>query len=302
MNKKVCNLMQLASLRRYVLTDGAERGIEVIDCDTGKIRFLLNVSKALDIMQLYHEGQNVSFISRNGFTAREIPFEKRFEGGMLYTVGIDWAGEKAGCDLHGTFHNIPARVISAVCDENGIEVRAEIRDTALFGKNLVMRRTIRADIGGETVSLHDELSNENYRDEEYCLLYHVNVGYPMLDACSTVEADIKYAEPRTKWAAENKETMFVMQEPEDNREETCYCLHLNTPCVKVKNPAIGKTLSLRYSLDTLPQFVEWKSMASGDYVLGIEPTTTMLDEAFHTTTLPAGETVKFDVSVTVERT
>ena len=83
MDGRISNFMQAASIRRYEMTEGKERGLRVLDCDNGKLRFLLNESKALDVMQLYHKGQNISFISKNGFTAREIPFANRFEGGML---------------------------------------------------------------------------------------------------------------------------------------------------------------------------------------------------------------------------
>ena len=62
MDGRISNLMQVASVRRYEMTEGKERGLRVLDCDNGKLRFLLNESKALDVMQLYHEGQNVSFI------------------------------------------------------------------------------------------------------------------------------------------------------------------------------------------------------------------------------------------------
>ena len=87
MNGKISNFQQVASVRRYTYTEGVGKDLDVIDCDNGKLRFLINVSKACDIMQIYHEGQNVSFVSKNGFTKREIPFLNRFEGGMLYTLG-----------------------------------------------------------------------------------------------------------------------------------------------------------------------------------------------------------------------
>ena len=63
---KVGNLRQIASINRYTFTEGKEEGIKVIDCDNGKIRFLLNQGKVLDVMQLFHNGTNVSFISKNG--------------------------------------------------------------------------------------------------------------------------------------------------------------------------------------------------------------------------------------------
>ena len=211
MDGRISNFQQVASLRRYTLTEGREKGLDVLDCDNGKIRFLLNVSKACDIMQLYHEGQNMSFVSKNGFTKREIPFLRRFEGGMLYTCGLDSIGGRDGFELHGTLHNIPAQIIRAECDENGIIVEAIIRDTALFGKNLVLKRKIFTAIGGENVTLEDTLINEGYKTEEYCLLYHINVGYPMLDDGAKIIADVESCTPRTEWAKENVATMYEMK-------------------------------------------------------------------------------------------
>ena len=61
MDGRISNLRQIASLRRYALVSGREKGLEVIDCDNGKLRFLLNVTKGLDIMQVYHEEQKSLF-------------------------------------------------------------------------------------------------------------------------------------------------------------------------------------------------------------------------------------------------
>ena len=133
MDGRISNYAQVASLRRYTMTEGRAKGIEVLDCDNGKIRFLLNLTKALDMMQLYHEGQNVTFLSKNAFDGREIDFLRRFEGGMLYTCGLDSVGGREGFELHGTLHNIPSELVRAECGEDGIIVEAIVRDTALFG-------------------------------------------------------------------------------------------------------------------------------------------------------------------------
>ena len=65
MDGRISNFQQVASIRRYTLSEGREKGLDVLDCDNGKIRFLLNASKGLDIMQLYHRGENCSFISKS---------------------------------------------------------------------------------------------------------------------------------------------------------------------------------------------------------------------------------------------
>lgn len=301
MNGKISNLQQVVSLRRYTLTEGNENGLDVIDCDNGKIRFLINVSKACDIMQLYHEGQNMSFVSKNGFTKRETPFLKRFEGGMLYTCGLDSVGGRDGYELHGTLHNMPVQILRSEITENEIFVEAMIHDTALFGKNLVLRRKIHSVIGSESVCIEDSLINKGYASEDYCLLYHINVGYPMLDDGSKLVADVLDYAPRTEWSKENEATMYEIGDSVPNEEECCYFLNLRKPVVTLVNEKIGKTFTVSYSDETLPHFVEWKSMASGDYALGLEPCTTELDDRFQYRTISPNETVKFFVKLSVNR-
>ncbi len=300
MNGKISNTAQICSVRRYTLSEGKSRGVEVIDCDNGTIRFLLNVSKALDVMQLYHKGQNISFLSKNAFVKDNLNFLRRFEGGMLYTCGLDSVGGREGHELHGNLHNIPANVISCYADETGVTVVAEIVDTALFGQNLVLCRTVTAAVGSGKVTVEDVLQNRAYRTENYCLLYHVNFGYPMLDAGATVQIDTVEVTPRNEWSAQNAMRRTVIGENVDNEDETAYFLKTATPKATLTNAKLGKEVTLSYSSDTLPCFVQWNSMASGDYALGFEPCTTYLDDKFAYQTLGAGETVKFVLNIEVK--
>lgn len=299
MDGRISNSQQIGSLRHYTLMDGASQGLEVLDCDNGQIRFLLNVSKACDVMQLYHKGQNVSFISKNGFTKREVPFLNRFEGGMVYTCGLDNVGGREGYELHGTFHNTPAQILRATCDEQGITVEAIIRNSALFGQNLVMKRKIFTAMGSGSVTLEDTLVNEGYKDAEYCMLYHINVGYPMLDAGARLVGDVLRCTPRTPWSQDNVATHCAMVQPTAGEEEMCYYLELTRPEISLVNDKIGKQLTVSYSRETLPHFVEWKSMVCGDYALGLEPATTQLDETFARKKVAAGESVQFQVNIAV---
>ncbi len=300
MDGRISNFSQVASLRRYVLTEGKERGVEVIDCDNGKLRFLLNVSKALDIMQIYHEGENVSFISKNGFSTSDKAFVKRFEGGALYTCGLDGVGSVENVELHGTFHNIPARVLSTSCSESGIYVEAIIEDSELFGKHLVVRRKISSEIGSSYVKVEDELVNLGDSDERFCLLYHINLGYPFLDEDVKVSGNIDKCEPRTKWAEINQKDYNVMGKALPNVEETCYFLSLRDPCIEVENAKINKKVRLEFS-SSFTEFVLWKSTREKDYAMGIEPSTTKLDERFEYSVIKRGESKKFSMKFFVER-
>lgn len=300
MDERISNLMQVASLRRYNLTEGIGKGLDIIDCDNGNLRYLINVSKATDIMQLYHEGKNISFISKNGFKNKSDDFIKRFEGGMLYTCGLDSVGVREGYEKHGTLHNMPAEIICAVCNEKGITVESVIRDTELFGKNLVLKRKIFSEICGDSIVLEDELINAGYKTENYCILYHVNIGYPLLDDGAIINADIDKCLARTEWAKQNENTKFIMNYPEKNREECCYFLKIKKPEISFVNKKAHKKFTLNYSNDTLPCFIEWKSMASGDYALGLEPCTTELDNLFRYKEIKPGEQIKFLVKIKIE--
>ena len=87
--------------------------------------------------------------------------------------------------------------------------------------------------------------------------------------------------------------------PSTDNEETCYYLTLGTPSITLKNPKFRRSFTVSYSGDTLDNFLEWKSMVSGDYALGLEPATTRLDDGFATKTLGAGASVSFRVSLRV---
>ena len=217
MDARVSNFLQVAGLRRYTVTEGREKGLDIIECDTGKLRFLVNVNKGCDIMQLFYKGQNMSFVSKNGFMEKDLPFANRFEGGMLYTCGLDSIGYREGYEEHGTFHITPAQILRAECGEQGIVVEALIRGTEFGAKNLAFKRKITADIGGDSITVEDTLVNQGFQAENYCLLYHVNIGYPMLDAGAKIVADVKKCEPRTPWAEKNLDTVWDISTEFDSK-------------------------------------------------------------------------------------
>ena len=70
MNSKKCsNPEQTAYLRRYTLTDGRQAGVRIVEIYNGVLRALFNESKALDLIQLFHLGVNMGFLSKNGISA-----------------------------------------------------------------------------------------------------------------------------------------------------------------------------------------------------------------------------------------
>ena len=298
MNPKIGNAEQVCSAQRVQVTDGRGKGARQIYVANGKLNFVLSESNCLDIFRLWHEGTNVGFVSKNGLYTAPADFLHNFPCGMLYTCGLDAIGGVEGHPLHGRIHSIPAEIRELVADEKGVKVVAEIRDTALFGENLVLTRTIETAAGSDEIKLTDRLENRAFRDEKYCMLYHVNVGYPFVDAGAKIVGKFVKSLPRTEWAKHEMAKMLDIEPPKDNLEENCYFHQTSDGTMAIVNRKLGKKFTVKSSLK---RFVQWKSRASGDYVIGLEPCTSWLDGELKYSVLKPGKSVTHELKLKVER-
>lgn len=294
---KIGSAEQLCMAQRVQVTDGRGNGARQIYVANGKLNFVLSESNALDILRLWHGGTNVGFVSKNGLYTAPSDFLGNFPAGMLYTCGLDAIGGVEGHAIHGRIHSIPAEIKEFVADANGVRVVAEIRDTALFGQNLVLTRTVSTAAGSDEVKIEDSLVNHAFRDEKYCMLYHVNVGYPIVDAGAKIVGDFAESKPRTPWAEHEMTKMLKVESPLDNAEETCYFHNTKDGMMSIVNAKLGKRFTVSSSLR---KFVQWKSRASGDFVVGLEPCTSWLDGELKYSVLKPGKSVKNTIVLTVE--
>lgn len=276
-----------------------ERGEKLIFADNGCLSFTVLCDRGMDIYSLRHKGTNISFLSKNGLNGFNGEFESRFEGGLLYTCGLDTVGGRKP-PVHGKIHNIPARITGVTADETGICISGYARQSGLFGENLVLYRTIKTDYASGLLKIENEIVNEGFTDAEYCLLFHTNFGYPFLDDGAEIIADVTSTVPRTKHAEEGLSDCFKITAPRAGEEERVYFHKVKTGNISIVNKSLAKRVQVKYNSDALPHFIEWKSMASGDYALGIEPSTTTLDGDFKTKTIKAGGRDGYPLEILIE--
>ena len=222
-NGYLCNAQQMYTLRRMTVDSGKARGTSVIEVMTaGGLQLDILPDAGLDIGQARYRGENVAFISKNGYDSPaaispyEMEFLNTFPGGMLYTCGLRSTGgaHRDGDEwhpLHGRYHSLIADNVCAEVMGDVIVIKGVMRETALFGHNLELKRTIRIPVFGSQVTVMDELTNLAHKDEEYALLYHCNFGYPFVSEKAHVELPEKRdTKPRTDFAATGlgRETTF----------------------------------------------------------------------------------------------
>lgn len=295
-NPKLGNAAQLISAYELQFETGSAKGKSVILVHNGKLEVMFSKSNALDILYAKFNGKNVSFLSKNGINDNEGQFDNRFEAGFLYTCGMDNIGScVSGKPKHGSLHRTAAENVNISVADGKVIVSGIVKDTALFGKNLILSR--RFVITENSVEINDAIENIAYVDDNYVMLYHINFGYPFLDEDLKIEMDsLIKSEGVTPYARENIGEQFKITPPIDGGEEQCFYNYLKEGKIRLINKPFGVKCTVDYDVNQLPLSVEWKSMVSGDYALGIEPTTTRFDK-FQLLPVKKGETKRFNVKI-----
>lgn len=280
------NPSQLVTIRRVTVSEGKAKGTEIIEVKTAcGLELDILPDAGLDIGQCRFKGVNMSWMSKNGYDSPaaispyETEFVNTFSGGLLYTCGLRSAGP-ANRDngewhpLHGRYHSLQAEQVCAEIADDEIIVKGTIHETALFGHMLEVKRTIRIPAFGASVTVEDKVTNQTPRDEEIMQIYHCNFGYPLLsEKARLILPEERETIPRTDFAKTGLGRECEFDRPIPGEEERVFFQKMKEDfSARLENPELGVSMTIFWSGDTLPILSQWRSMASGDYVLGLEPT------------------------------
>lgn len=283
---------QIAGIKPLEAVDGVERGGRVFEVWTGSgLSFNILADRALDISACQYKGMSLAWRSSVGeahpafYDASGSAWLRSFQGGMLVTCGLDTFGpphrdgdEEYG--LHGRVSNTPARMVNYsaawVGDEYRLEVSGEVRQTRVFGENLVMRRRISTALGSNRIRVEDVVTNEGFSPQRHMILYHVNTGFPLLSEKARLNFAVRTTTPSDEVSRQGVKDWMVFQPPTPGYLEQNF-IHVPVPDEKgwavaeLENLEIKLGLRLSFDSSTLPYLNEWKMVGEGLYVLSIEP-------------------------------
>ncbi len=289
---------QLMKVKRIKMQEGKANGVEMIDVQNRSgMHFDVNVSRGMDIPYLDFCGENIGFISPCGVVSPEyfddkgLGFLKSFTAGFLTTCGLKVAGapceyEGTSYGLHGNLSHTPAENVSCRIEENDgtpcAVIKGTVRDAVIFGDKMSLEREIKCFYKDRKFTLHDKVTNEGYKKVRQMILYHCNIGYPILTPDSEVYIPSLEVKARNSHAEEGIEKWMELQEADPDYEEMCYYHKLkpdvnNHSTVAVYNPELELGIAIEIDLSTLDHFVQWKMMGAGDYVMGLEPGSSTID-------------------------
>ena len=295
-NSRVGSIEQIKSAFEVQFTSGKASGKNCILVHNGDLEVLFSKDNALDILYVKYKGKNISFLSANNINTKSYGFSDRFEGGFLYTCGLDNMGLCVKDKVqHGSLHLTKAENVVIDYKDNDIIISGTVRNTALFYQNTAIHRSFT--VSENSISIMDTVINESFSKSGHCILYHVNYGHPFLSEDMTLDIPSSQIDPCNDFAKEGLSECLKMSAPIDAIPERCYYHHVTTPKITLTNPKINAKICMEYDKNTLPTLVQWKSMASGAYALGIEPASTRFDN-FNLVELDKGESTKYSIKIT----
>ena len=284
MNKYVGHNLQLYGVEEMRIVGGMGDGMRILNVRNSKgLEFVVSLDRCGDIVKLSFKGDNFGYFAPCGYVSpkyydsKGTGFLKSFTAGFFTTCGLTAVGAPCVDDgeelpMHGTISNIPCENVLHWIENDEIHIKAIVRDAALFARKLVLEREYICPINENVIHLIDRIKNIGSEISPLQVLYHCNMGYPLLSENSEVNVPATEVLPRTEHARDGIENCLKMEKPQKGYEEKCYYHILSgEPTVSIYNPDIEKGLNIKFDTKELPYFTEWKMMGEYDYVLGLEP-------------------------------
>jgi hypothetical protein len=303
---------QLFGVTLATRADGPERGVRVLRFRTGGgLEAEILIDRAMDVAGLSVWGVPIGFSSPTGFPSPWLHEHDSEDGlgwlrsfaGLMNTCGLDHImgpteesaehyhypyRKRVRHGLHGRVAYIPARLRGYGVDWAGegglLWAEGEVRQATMFGENLLLRRRIEAEVGGRSLTVTDSVTSEGFHPTPHAMLYHVNVGWPVLAATARLMAPIR-STPFTAHDPAATAIGPIEQAPvQSGFVEQVYEHELSrepdgTGFAALVNPAFdgpgGRGLGLLVEWDAraMPAFYQWQNLQEGNYVMGLEPAT-----------------------------
>ena len=302
--------------------DGWERGVRCVLLQNDRIAIEVVVDRSLDvagarIRQIPIAWRSPTeivapwFVENAGFGPH-----RGFFGGLLTTCGLDHIGRPTersaqrfgyaaratdSFPMHGRISGTPARLSGYGVRERGGKLEAFVEglvtQVAVFGEHLTLRRCIRIAYGTAVIRIEDEVENNGYASSPLAVMYHVNVGWPVVAPGAQVRIGGRLLRGDLDFAA--------VRAPSSGTPERVWFFEAGAGVAGVANRQVDSSqaagLRLNWDATALPTLVKWEiANVAGHYAIGLEPSTMrILDNAPEPSfpTLEPGQSTTLGVTI-----
>jgi hypothetical protein len=300
--ERLGDMRQLADVRPFEFSDGPERGTRGVSIrNAAGLAFRVLLERGMGLYDLQFRGVPIPFLSAAGAVhpAYSDPtgtgWLRSWPGGFLTPCGLTQVGspcrdgdEQLG--LHGRVAGLPAVNTSWGTDWQGdnylLWVEGEMRESVIFGENLLLRRRIWTRLDASRMWIEDKVENQGFKPSPHMFLQHINLGFPLVGSATRLILPEHTTRPRDESAAAGLADCLSFSNPIADYAEQVFYHDLSADVdgnveVSLINEAFnrgqGLGLTLRYSKNQYPVFIEWKMMRAGTYIVGLEPSNCLVE-------------------------
>src|ERR1043166_6149432 len=204
------------SIRKRTLHGGLRDGVDLIEIDNGALAFSVLPTRGMGLWQGRYRGIHLGWKSPVPGPVQPAFVNTADRGSSGWLTGFDeWLcrcglasngppGEDAYADrqgrsrrdvlpLHGRIANQPAYYVEVrvgLDPPYELSVTGQVEEGGLFYPHLVLTTTYTTIPGSNRLVIHDHVENRGAQIAEMQLLYHCNIGQPLLEAGSRIAMPI----------------------------------------------------------------------------------------------------------------
>ncbi len=293
--QRIGDIYQIGGIKQFEYIDGVSKGIRAIEIKNGNgLNATVLVDRGMDISHFEYKGVPMCWNSSNFETSpyfydvKGSEWLKAFFGGILTTCGLTYAGhpttdvgEELG--LHGRISNLPAYNVHTneywIEDDYFMEVHGLVRESSVFGNKLELKRKILVKMGEDKLYVDDIVKNIGFEDSPHMIIYHINIGFPVLDKDSVLIVPESNVVPFNDDASKGLSNYSTFNEPVKGYKENVFLHDIKADKAGFATAAIineafegtGIGLYIKFNKNNLPYLNEWKMLGQSEYVVGIEP-------------------------------
>ncbi len=283
MNKYVGHPHQVSGIEEVELVRGKGKGMTLLQVRNGKgLELTFSADRCMDPSRVTFCGHNMGWFSPVGYVApayyddQGAGFLKSFTGGFLTTCGLTAVGspctdEGETLPLHGRISNTPCETYNYEESDEALTIHATVREASVFGHQMLLYRTITVSKLENSVTLLDRVENVGAKPSPCMILYHFNMGYPLLSESAKLVIPNNGVVGRTPEAQADIARALMVEEPQADYAEQCFFYDVKDGACGIYNPDIQAGLVMRFDQKTLNKFTQWKQMGVHEYVMGLEP-------------------------------
>ena len=299
--EKIGDISQLGWVKCYQFTDGLGKGIRAVD---------IKSSNGLDMTILLDRGMDISYLSYKSvpiswrsvtretspifYESQGMGMLRTFFGGLLTTCGLSNIGypctegsEEFG--LHGRISNLSAQNVWAdgkwEADNYVMFVQGKIREVMPLGDKLELSRKITTWMSTPKIIIEDTVENIGSKESPLMILYHINIGYPLLDSSSILLFGKTKTTSQDEQSKKGLDNFYKFGKPVQGYKDEVFYHDIKADKegnvnVAIVNPDFnnnqGLGLWVKFNKNNLPYLIQWKNLNKREYVCGLEPANSFL--------------------------